>query len=160
MYDCVGAEYFNKDCIFQYKYLNECIIQEEMCGNYKFTTQIPIFLLFLLFLNNFIFSIDLDHEDIAKLEKCYVQGRIYSENEKFSIDGHECLCTKHFDNTTLISENSSCAKISFCGIESISRMINGIRKGCVPVFQHLNRCPIEYKCRKSYYKLNCFFFKT
>lgn len=163
MYDCTGNfdPDFDKNCIYQYKYLNECIIHELMCGKYIFITQIPI-IIFHFFLNNFNFSINSDHESIAQLKKCYVHGRIYNENDKFSIDGYECLCTDNFDNKTLISENPNCAKISVCGIVSLSQTLNGMRKGCVPVFRQSGHCPTDYRCRKFYFKIkwNSFLFSN
>lgn len=66
---------------------------------------------------------------------------------------YKCLCTKDFDNSTLI-DNPNCKTI----ICAISTKIDKIRKGCAPIYFSTDVCcPFQWRCRK-YFIYDFFFF--
>lgn len=96
-----------------------------------------------------IYSTFSDRAEIAKLKKCYLDGKMYHLNEEMRPNGDErstCLCTENFENSTSIRENSACER--FRCLPQF-RHFDDLRRGCVPVFVPGRCCAHQrFKCRR------------
>lgn len=89
-----------------------------------------------------------DKDEIAKLSRCWNDGREYVKgNLIYSPKSpcYKCLCDEKFDNSTDPSTSPSCTPVQ-CGIEL--HQLSYLQTGCIPVyFDDGLCCPFEFKCR-------------
>lgn len=137
--DC--AEFFGRrpNCVYQ-KSLGQCCSTNTVCGmeHYSLLNFTRLILNFTLFLTG---------DDKKALSQCYYNNKQYYEGEIIypEDDCMECLCTKNFDNSTIVN-NENCRKVD-CALDL--HYLDRIRDNCVPVYYGTKRCcPIEWICRK------------
>lgn len=96
-------------------------------------------------------------EEKAQLAKCYFEGREYYENQKIYPEEypcHKCLCTKGFNNETILA-NPTCQEIK-CGYGFETA---NLKQGCVPIYYgEKGCCNTNWKCRRLINLLSNFGF--